>query len=249
VAVTPYQPTLHRLPDDTPGRFQILREFLRRWHGHDTGTVGRTVDRIGAAESTIKKQLPLGVREWIVLLDDIDRLDVWGEVLRDCWGLRKVPGCPAFALLTAGEDDQHWGPMLRDLAVEDPPVHTFHLDYDSESSRFKRSGPVAPRVSTWAIEFILSYLHLSRSVQFERLASEATLDRLQRTTEPLVRSRIGDTELVEFTDGLIHATADGQGMYQLRCYAPFRPEANAAPRDAARALRERVEAMLGATDP
>lgn len=47
----PYQPTLHRFPDDTSGRFEVIREFLSQWHGLDTGTVGRTDGAVACSGS------------------------------------------------------------------------------------------------------------------------------------------------------------------------------------------------------
>ncbi|WAS91143.1 hypothetical protein [Nannocystis punicea] len=240
-----YQPTLHRFPDDTAGRFQVIREFLLRWHGLDTGAVGRTVERVGAAEARVGKALPLAVREWIVLLDDLARIGGWGRVLRDSWGLVKVPNCAAFSLLTGGENDRHWGPMFRDLAREDPPTHEFVPDYERSESRFKRGRQVAPRVSTWAIEFIVSYLHLSKCVQLERAISKPLLDRVRsRSPGLVVASQIGHTELFEFEDGLLHAEPDGPTSYQLRCYAPYLGTTRAAYQGAAREFAERVDAIL-----
>jgi hypothetical protein len=241
-----YQPTLHRLPDDTSGRFRIIREFLLGWHGLDTGAVGRTVVRVDQAEARIGKTLPLAAREWIVLLDDLSRLDAWSQVLRDCWGLKKVPNCPAFSLLGSGEDDCHWGPFFRDLAREDPPTSEFVRDYERSESRFKHGRQVAPRVSTWAIEFIISYLRLSRSVQYERGVAKPTLDKLRNNpAQGSISSQIGHTELVEFDGGLIHAEPDGPTSYHLRCYAPYRAEAPADYHKASSELGRRIDAMLG----
>jgi hypothetical protein len=241
-----YQPTLHRFPDDTSGRFQIIREFLLRWHVLDTGTVGRTVDRVDQAEARIGKTLPLAAREWIVLLDDLSRIGGWSQVLRDCWGLKKVPNCPAFSLLTAGEDDRHWGPFFRDLAEEDPPTSEFVPDFDRDESRFKHGRQVAPRVSTWAIEFIISYLRLSRSVQYERGTAKPTLDKLRNDpSQGAIASQIGHTELIEFDGGLIHAEPDGPTSYHLRCYAPHRAETPADHYSASSELGRRIDAMLG----
>jgi hypothetical protein len=236
----PYRPTLHRLPEATLGRFQVLREFLLQFHGLDTGTVGRTVDRVGEAEARLNKRLPLAVREWIALLDDLDRIGGWGQVLRDCWGLLKVPGCPAFSLLRAGEDDGHWGPLLRDLAKEDPPTSEFVLDYDD--GKFKRVREAAPRVSTWATEFIIAYLRLSKSVQYERNISRPML---HKPREQFTFSQIGRTELIEFEGGLIHAEPEG-GSYKLRCYAPYHGPADGY-HTAAREFGQRVDALLGVT--
>lgn len=239
-----YPPTLHRLPDDTAGRFALLREFLLRWHGLDTGTVGRTVERVDAAEARVGKQLPLAAREWIVLLDDLARIDGWKYVLRDSWGLEQVPNCSAFALLTAGEGDRHWGPLFRDLAREDPPTSVFVPDYERDEQRFKRARQVAPRVSTWAIEFILSYLHLSPSLQVERRASKPTLARMCGQSG-IVGSRVGHTEVIEFAGGLVVAEPDGAGVYALRCYAPHRGDSRAEYHAAADELGRRIDAMLG----
>jgi hypothetical protein len=186
------------------------------------------------------------VREWIVLLDDLARLGGWGRVLRDCWGLVKVPNCAAFSLLTAGENDRHWGPMFRDLAREDPPTHEFVPDYERSESRFKRGCQVAPRVSTWAIEFIVSYLHLSRCVQLERAISRPMLDRARsRSPGLVVASQIGHTELLEFEDGLIHAVPDGPTSYRLRCYAPYLGVTSADYNRAAREFAGRTDEILG----
>lgn len=237
-----YLPTLHRLPEDTTGRFAVLREFLLRWHGLDTGGVGRTVERVAEAEGRIGRELPLAVREWIVLLDDIKRIDGWARVLRDAWGLKKVPNCAAFSLLVTGEDDGHWGPMLRDLDREDPPTHEFILDY--ETSRFKRARKAADRVSTWAVEFILSYLRLSQCLEFERGGSKFTLVRLRERPERATASRVGHTELFEFEGGLIVAAPDGPTSHQLHCYAPYRDGTRDGYYAALEAFRARVDAML-----
>lgn len=243
--MTLYTPTLHRLPDDTAGRFAVLHEFLRGWHGLATGGVGRTVERVAAAEARIKLPLPLAVREWIVLLDDLDRGGGWSQVLRDCWSLCRVPGCAAFSLLVQGEADRHWGPLLRDLADADPPTHLFDLDDDD---KFKRVRRLAPRVSTWAVEFIVSYLHLSRSVQSERLVSRATLDRLRTDPPPGVfATQVGATELVEFDGGLVHADPEGPDAYTLRCFQPWRAATDDGYYAAQAALGQRVEALLGVT--
>lgn len=212
-----YPPTLHRFPDDAAGRFATLREFLRRWHGIDTGAVGRTVARVDEAEARVKRSLPPAVREWIVLLDDLARSGRWSDVLRDGWGLKKVPGCAAFSLLIQGENDRIWGPKLRDLAQEDPPTHVFVGGPD----RFEHVRQIAPRVSTWALEFIVTYLYLSPSVQIERMSSRAAFDALrERRPEGGFASTIGATELFEFAGGLIHAEPEGES-YRLRCYAPY----------------------------
>lgn len=162
-----YRPILHTFPEDTAGRFQVLREFLRRWHNIDTGAVGRTVPRVEEAEARIATKLPLAIAEWIVFLDDLARVCNWAGVLRDCWSLRKVPNCNAFSLLVSGENDRHWGVIFRDLEHEDPPTYVFVPDYDRDERRFLRGRKAAPRVSTWAVEFILTYLFLSRSLQCE----------------------------------------------------------------------------------
>jgi hypothetical protein len=244
--VTPYQPTLHCLPDDTRGRFKVLREFLSRWHGLDTGTVGRTVPRVREAAARVRKRLPLGVREWIVLLDDLDRIGGWGLVLRDCWSLGQVPDCPAFSLLVQGEDDHHWGPMFRDLDREDPPTCDFLVDYDRDPVRFRRNRQVAPRASTWAVEFILSNLRLSRSAELERTISRPALDRLRRRPPPgVIASRVGQTVLFEFEGGLLHTRPEGKTAGRLFCYSPY--PADADHQAVTSALERRVREILART--
>lgn len=239
-----YAPTLHRIPDDTSGRFAVLREFLLRWHGIDAGPVGRTVARVDAAEARLGRRLPLAVREWIVLLDDLDRLDRWGDVLRDCWSLARVPGQPAFSLLVQGEDDYHWGPMLRDLEREDPPVHGFVLDHAGAASAFVHAGQEAPRVSTWALGFLVRYLYLSRSLQLERWIEEAALARLRRRPPPgVVATRIGRSVVFEFTDGLVQAEPDRQAI-RLSCYAPYRDGTNEGYYSALEVFGQRLDSTL-----
>lgn len=244
--MSPYQPTLHRLPDATAGRFKVLREFLSRWHGLDTGSVGRTVPRVREAAARVHKRLPLAVREWIVLLDDLDRIDGWGHVLRDCWSLKQVPDCQAFSLLVQGEDDHHWGVMYRDLDKEDPPTCDFLLDYEGEETRFRRHRQVAPRVTTWAVEFVLKYLRLSRSAQLDRTLPRPALDRLRRRPPPgVIASRIGRTVVLEFEGGLIHTRPDGPKPCRLECHAPHAADAD---HDAVgKQLERRVREILAAS--
>ncbi|WP_434420089.1 hypothetical protein [Nannocystis pusilla] len=242
---SPYQPTLHRLPADTPGRFAVLREFLLRWHGIDTGPVGRTVAAVDEAEARVKKQLPLAVREWIVLLDDLRRLGAWANVLRDAWALRQVPGRQAFSLLVSGENDRHWGPQFRDLGREDPPTYDFVADWSGDGPEFSRGRRVAPRVSTWAVDFLVRYLYLSRSLQLELPASESALARLRSLGPEVAASQIGDSELFECAGGLIHVEPGSSPDSTLRCYAPYREADNSGYDAAAGAFRRRIDAMLG----
>lgn len=217
----PYQPILHTFPEDTLGRFQVLREFLRRWHNIDTGSAGRTVPRIEESEGSIRHDLPLGIREWIVFLDDLERVCKWRNVLRDCWSLKKVPNCDAFSLLVAGENDRHWGVLVRDLGEEDPPTYAFVPDYKRDESRFIRGRKEAPRVSTWAVEFILTYLYLSRSLQCEADVPGEVFKKAYKTrSDKLIASKIGKTSILEFTGGLVLAEKQGKDRYRLRAYAP-----------------------------
>lgn len=243
-----YRPTLHLLPDDTAGRFRLLREFLRRWHGLDTGDIGRTVARVAEAEASLQTTLPLAVREWIALLDDLDRIGGWSQVLRDSWSLREVPRCPAFSLLVQGEGDCHWGPQLRDLHQDDPPVHRF-LRGDGRDGQFVAAGQVAPRVSTWALEFVVSYLHLSRAAQVEQWVTRAVAERLfTRPPAGLVASRVGETRLLEHDGGLIHLAPDGPDEAVLRAYAPLPPDDEQTRKSVKSALHERIDELVGSAE-
>lgn len=241
----PYQPILHSFPEDTTGRFQVLREFLRRWHNIDTGSARRTVPRLEDTDAQYGP-LPLAIREWIVFLDDLARVCNWQNVLRDCWSLKAVPNCKAFSLLVAGENDRHWGVLLRDMELEDPPTYAFVPDYERDERRFLRGHKEAPRVTTWAMEFILTYLYLSHSLQSERRVSPDFFKNLRKKhSDKLFVSKIGRTGIIEFTGGLVLAEKQGKIGYHLRAYAPHVSESTGEYYTALTRFTQRLREEMG----
>ncbi len=158
-----YQPVLHRWSDDYEARWEIIREFLRRWHRLELPEPLEMPARLQRAESSRGYPLMRSARHWVRLVDQLVRADVWFRVLRDRPTLDNVPGHDVLALLTTGEDDAYWGYHLQLELSDDPPVYGLHLNYDTgDVEPFSRT----PSVSEWALDTIVRHLHLSGSHGF-----------------------------------------------------------------------------------
>jgi uncharacterized protein (TIGR02996 family) len=157
---TDYQPIFRDYPDDWRSRWRLIRELVERWHGVPTGDVGRIAPRVHVTEENVGYELPAAVREWITFLDDLNKAQRWEIVFRDCWSLHEVENCSAFSLMVQGEDDYHWAVQKSNLAIADPPVDGYLLDYDSDDGAFVHDQFLSKNTTTWALLFILSYIDL-----------------------------------------------------------------------------------------
>ena len=57
-----------------------------------------------------------------------------------------------------GESDFYWAIESSDFSQDDPPVSGYFLDHDDVAGRFAPAGMCAPSVSTFAFEYLLTYL-------------------------------------------------------------------------------------------
>ncbi|MEM9069644.1 MAG: acyl carrier protein [Myxococcota bacterium] len=223
-----YEPVLHTWPSEIDGRWQVIRELLRRWHGVDLPPALRTPERLANAETARGQALPHSAQEWVRLLDQVERGNVWGYVFRDCWSLTPVPGHSAFSLLVQGEADLHWA-IADDDATLDPAVRSYSLDYDDPSlTKFELQRQEAPSITEWALAFILRYLGISGSRGFEGW-KKGPFDALAGNFPHQLR--IGPGRIFEDRDMIVFADEAGP---RPRVYA------NAQNKDALKILRARV---------
>lgn len=158
-----YEPMLFNLPDEMLERWRVIRRFVGSWYGVSLPTVGGQAARIRQIEDNLGYPLPPSVREWIALIYDLIDADAFGLMFRDALGFSEIQGTDAVSLLIQGEGDYHWGVKKEDLGTDDPPVYGYQIDWgawEGGEAEFEENMRWSPRLTTWAIRFILTYLYI-----------------------------------------------------------------------------------------
>jgi uncharacterized protein (TIGR02996 family) len=151
----------HGLPDGWKERWRLIREFTEQWHGIPLPDVGGYEEIFRVTEKRLGRKLPPSVREWLAFAQDVGAAaGGHPEVLRDGFPqIEELEGFSAVSLLLQAEGDVHWAIRHEELALADPPVLGFYLDYEDGTFVPVESNPVASAVTLFALEYVISYTH------------------------------------------------------------------------------------------
>jgi hypothetical protein len=151
-----YHPCFAAVPDTWDGRWALLREFVRRWHGFTLGPVGRRSPLVEQEESRLGLRLPPSFREYVSFSEELIAQNAFG-ILRDCYEVTRLEAHSAISLLLQGEGDVYWAVTLEDFNKEDPPVNTYYLDYDNDE--FVYGGLDSPFITSSLLSHMAHYLY------------------------------------------------------------------------------------------
>jgi hypothetical protein len=154
-----YQPCFAGVPDTWDGRWTVLREFVRRWHGFSLGPIGRRSPFVEQEESKLGCKLPPAFREFISFSEELIAQNAFG-ILRDCYEVTRLEAHSAISFLLQGEGDHYWAVKLEDFNKEDPPVNTYYLEY--EKNEFVHAGMVSPSITSSLLGHMGHYLHAKK---------------------------------------------------------------------------------------
>lgn len=124
-----YEPVFAYVPDDVLARWELIREFIRRWHGIPLPPVNPHYTPL--LELPLPDYvLPRSLLQWLSLVDDLgNRLD---PVLGAQSGWRvpiggRVEAVPGFCFLSGPSFryDEAWATAAADRFSDDPQVHLF----------------------------------------------------------------------------------------------------------------------------
>jgi|GEM_PF-3510960 len=153
-----YQPCFATVPDSWLGRWGLLREFTRRWHGLSLRPPGRYSSRVEREQSKLGIVLPPSFQEWLAFADELLAQDAF-EILRDCYEITRIEEQGATSLLLQGEGDVYWAIRDENLTDSDPPVDTYCLDYESgDEDRFSLCGTEWPHITTFIFGHMAHFL-------------------------------------------------------------------------------------------
>ena len=151
-----YQPCFATVPDTWQGRWTLLREFVRRWHGLSLGPVGAGSMLVDTEESKLGLQLPPSFREWIAFAEELSAQNAF-EILRDCYEVTRLESHSAISLMLQGERDLYWAVKEEDFKSEDPPVNTYYLEYEEKG--FVHYGLDSPFITSFVLGHMAHFLH------------------------------------------------------------------------------------------
>lgn len=163
-----YMPCFTSVPDDWRGRWSLLREFTRRWHGIPVGDAGEPSALADEEEAKLGVTLPPSFREWLGYCEELMAIsrgedDTAFEILRDAYEVVRleVEEHRAISLLIQGEADYYWAVKEEHLTQDDPPVDGYPLDYERpfSESHFRHDGEVAPHITSFVLERLAYFLH------------------------------------------------------------------------------------------
>lgn len=137
----------------------IIRRLIKTWHqvtldwnDEDAGPV------ISKIENTVGAKLPPSLKEWVRFLEKMKETDQW--IFRDCCDFSFNAGQERVTLLVQGEADYFWAVKKKDLALADPPVEGYQLDYESDKGIFSWNRTETNKLTSFGIKYILDYCYM-----------------------------------------------------------------------------------------
>lgn len=137
--------------------WRAIDAFIRDWLEVDYARDPKP-GQIRELEQSAGVTLPPSVREWCSFALASPQIESRFS-FRDCLVIERLDEHDAISLLLQGEGDFYWAVETPALVKADPPVTGYYLDYDASDERFVWLGPWAPTVSSFAFDYLLSYLH------------------------------------------------------------------------------------------
>jgi len=152
-----YEPVFISIPDDWEPRWKLLREFIRRWHAIDLRGVGVHSEAVDEAEKRLGVVLPPSFREWNSLASELIEKGRF-DIFRDAYKVTNLDTLSATTLLLQTEGDYYWAVKNENLALEDPPVDGYWLDYRLNPERFDWFARDAEHITSFVMEHLGYYL-------------------------------------------------------------------------------------------
>jgi uncharacterized protein (TIGR02996 family) len=193
------------VPDDSKGRWRLIREFTERWHDIPTADVGGRQAEIRETEQRLGRQLPPSLREYVAFAHDTTRPnrppDEPLTVIRDWLSLEPVPGHRATSIMVHCEGDLHYAIQPEDWLDPDPAIWTYGLTVEGDWVTESPYEPTYPSLSDLMLDYVLLFMHSmdgfgGRIVDLDRLRSDLV-------REFPIHVRVGENEYFEGTAMLV----------------------------------------------
>ena len=152
-----YEPVFLSIPDDLNTRWKLLREFIRSWHNIDLHFDGDNSEVVEEEEKKLGFMLPSSFREWISLASELIE-KVRFNIFRDSYKVTSLDTLSATTLLLQSEGNYYWAVKNENLALEDPPVDGYWLDYRMNPERFIWFAKDAEHITSFAMEHLAYFL-------------------------------------------------------------------------------------------
>lgn len=152
-----YEPCFLTAADTVLDRWELLREFARRWHGVSLEAVGEKGNLDNDEQVGSGKSLPLSFKEYIAFAGELIAQDKFG-ILRDEFDHTYLDAHLATSLMVQSGGDVYWAVEDKNLKYADPPVSSYFLDYENERS-FIFGGVQWSTITSFVLGHMAHYLH------------------------------------------------------------------------------------------
>lgn len=201
-----------KLPNEADWRenWEFIDQFIREWLGLSNFRRPSQDSEIEQIEKRLSTSLPDSAKEWVNFAFASEQIENQFS-FRDCLEIERRSDHDAISILVQGEDDFFWAIKACGLENSDPPISAYYLDYDDPDECFVEQGPWAPSLTTFAFDYLLTYLHPRGGTFSTR--TEKRDDVLSQIAEGLVPvSKFGHLNLI-ITEDMIAFTSDTEGSW------------------------------------
>ena len=175
-----YYPCFDRAANSWNERWQVLREFIHRWHQIELKLVGARSALVEQEEAKLNLQLPSSLREWIGFSEELLKQNKFSKILRDNYEVVRLKEHRAISLMLQAEGDYYWAVSEDNLSLEDPPVDGYLLDYDTEKFGFFMRE--SDRLTSFVLEHMSDFLRVTGGtfvVDLDLESRDRLLDEMQ----------------------------------------------------------------------
>jgi len=171
-----YYPVFNITPQNRLERWVLIRKFIENWHGIELPETTDVEDDIERIEAELNIKLPVSFREYIKLSKQLMvnyydypngyRSSQYNHVFRDYYKVEKLKEHNAISLMIQAENDLYWAVKIEDLQHDDPPVHMYVMDFDSDTEKFDYYKLHSHSISGFALNHMSNFLHRNNAGGF-----------------------------------------------------------------------------------
>ncbi|WP_417393753.1 hypothetical protein [Gimesia chilikensis] len=197
--------------------WHAISRFVESWTGV-AFELNPESGSINDYEARVDVKLPISIRYWIDFSEKSELISEYFSY-RDALEIEWLTDFDSLSILLQGERDFYWAVKREDLTQDDPPVTGYCLDYDSVDEQFVEQGEWASSVSSFALDYLLTYLYSPDGSFSARFAdAEVTLSQLEQ--ELGNSTRFGDLLLLSQGEMLIalNSNESNWNYGRINCY-------------------------------
>ena len=177
-----YSPIFTSTPQNTIECWKLIRNFIESWYEIDIPQIDYS-EEIKYIESELHIMLPVSFKEYIKLSKQLMSTDIthpngyksnnYSHIFRDIYKVERLDEHKAYSLMLQAEGDLYWAVKDEDMNFEDPPVHMYIMDYNSNIEKFNYYKQYSNNLSSFVFMHLSNFIYKTNTGGFGTTISKS----------------------------------------------------------------------------